>query len=248
MMSALELERALDAVGLEAPVRFEEVTGSTNDTALELAGAGSPEWTLVATGHQTAGRGRLGRAWTDRPGRALMFSIVLRPTFDSELGGLLPLLAGAAMAGAIAEVAALEVRCKWPNDLLLDRGKVGGILVEASIERDRIHHAALGVGVNLEPPGDVASAAGIGDADPAALLTAFLRRFRDGYARLPHGVVDAWSAVSATLGRDVRVDRLEGPAILGKAVAVDDRGALVVDTSDGRVAVTSGEIEHVGSV
>ena len=60
MLSKADLERALVAAGLDAPVRFDEVTGSTNATALELAAAGSPEWTLVAAGHQSAGRGRQG--------------------------------------------------------------------------------------------------------------------------------------------------------------------------------------------
>jgi BirA family transcriptional regulator, biotin operon repressor / biotin---[acetyl-CoA-carboxylase] ligase len=246
MMSALDLERALDAAGLEAPVRFEEVTGSTNETALHLARSGSPEWTVVAAGHQTAGRGRLGRTWSDRAGRALMFSIVLRPTVDPDLAGLIPLLAGSAMAGAIAEVAGVEVRCKWPNDLLIGFEKVGGILVESSIERGRIRHAVLGVGVNLEPPPDIGSATGIGDVDAPRLLGTFLHRFHDGYARLPGDVVEAWSDVSATLGRDVRADRVEGVALRGKAVAVDGRGALVIETPDGRVAITSGEIDHLG--
>ena len=79
MLSVTELERALADLGLEAPVRFDEVTGSTNATALGMAEAGAPEWTLVAAGHQTAGRGRLGRTWTDLAGGALLFSFVLRP-------------------------------------------------------------------------------------------------------------------------------------------------------------------------
>jgi BirA family biotin operon repressor/biotin-[acetyl-CoA-carboxylase] ligase len=248
MMSALELERALDAVGLEAPVRFEEVTGSTNDVALELARTGSPEWTLVAAAHQTAGRGRLGRAWTDRPGRALMFSLVLRPTFEPGFGGLLPILAGVAMAGAVGGVTGVEVRCKWPNDLLIGDRKAGGILMESSVARDRFRHAVLGVGVNLEPPAGIASATGIGDADPTALLSAFLRRFHDGYGRVPDDVVESWSAVSATLGRDVRVDRLDGGQLEGRAVELDPRGGLLVETPSGRVAITSGEIEHLDTV
>ena len=88
MLSEDALVRALERVGLRAPVRFDEVTASTQATALELAAAGTPEWTLVAAGHQTEGRGRLGRTWLDRPGRALMFSFVLRPALEpaSEIG------------------------------------------------------------------------------------------------------------------------------------------------------------------
>jgi BirA family biotin operon repressor/biotin-[acetyl-CoA-carboxylase] ligase len=98
LLSEAELERSLAAAGLQAPVRFEEVTGSTNAAALELAEGGAPEWTLVAAGHQTRGRGRLGRTWVDQPGDALMFSFVLRPArIDPEHAGLIGLLAGWAM-------------------------------------------------------------------------------------------------------------------------------------------------------
>lgn len=248
MLSVIELERALAALGIEAPVRFEEVTGSTNATAVALAEAGAPEWALVGAGHQTAGRGRLGRTWTDVPGAALMFSFVLRPALDPEDAGLIPLLAGAAMAATIRDVAGIEVRCKWPNDLLLAGGKVGGILAESSVTDGSLRYVVVGIGLNLEPPTGVEAAVGLGDTDPAALLAGFLRRFRDGYGRLPEGAVDAWTEVSATLGREVEVVRLQGPPVRGRAFAVDDRGALVIRTADGTRTVTSGEVEHLGSV
>ncbi|MGZ5296417.1 MAG: biotin--[acetyl-CoA-carboxylase] ligase [Actinomycetota bacterium] len=247
MLSVIELERALAASGLEAPVRFDEVTGSTNDTALALAEAGAPEWTLVAAAHQTAGRGRLGRTWTDTPGAALMFSFVLRPALVPEDAGLIPLLAGAAMAAAIHDVAGIQVRSKWPNDLLLVGQKVGGILTESSVADGRVRYVVVGLGLNLEAPADVEAAAGLGDADPAALLSTFLRRFHDGYVRLPEGAVDAWTAVSATLGSEVEVLRLQGPPVRGRAIAVNERGALVIRTAEGTRTVVSGEVEHLGS-
>jgi BirA family biotin operon repressor/biotin-[acetyl-CoA-carboxylase] ligase len=247
VLSVIELERALAALDLEAPVRFDEVTGSTNATAAELAEAGAPEWTLVAAGHQTAGRGRLGRTWTDMAGAALMFSFVLRPTSDPEDAGLIPLLAGAAMAEAIRDVTGAEIRCKWPNDLLLAGGKVGGILVESSVANGHVRYVVVGIGLNLERPTEVDAATGLGDADPAAVLFAFLRRFHDGYLRLPEGAVDAWTAVSATLGSNVEVRRLQGPPVRGRAIAVDGRGALVIRSTDGTETVTSGEVEHLGS-
>ncbi len=246
MLSEAELERALAAAGLQAPVRFDEVTGSTNATALELAESGTPEWTLVAAGHQTRGRGRLGRTWSDQPGGALMFSLVLRPAgLDPEHAGLIALLAGWAMATAIREIAGAEVRCKWPNDLLLGGSKVCGILVESAVSGDRVLHAVVGLGVNLERPGEVPDATGIGPVPEGDLLTSFLVRFRAGYEELPAGVVESWSAVSDTLGKKVEVRRMFGEPIVGTAIQLDDRGALIIQTLNDRVAVTSGEVQHL---
>ena len=246
MLSEAELERALAAAGLQAPVRFDEVTGSTNATALELAESGTPEWTLVAAGHQTQGRGRLGRTWSDQPGGALMFSLVLRPAgLDPEHAGLISLLAGWAMATAIREIAGVEVRCKWPNDLLLGGSKVCGTLVESAVSGDRIRHMVVGLGVNLERPGEVPDATGIGPVPEGDLLASFLVRFREGYERLPAGIVESWSAVSDTLGKKVEVRRMFGEPIVGTAIQLDDRGALIVQTLNDRVAVTSGEVQHL---
>jgi BirA family transcriptional regulator, biotin operon repressor / biotin---[acetyl-CoA-carboxylase] ligase len=249
LLTVAKLERALSAAGLWAPVRWDEVTGSTNTTALAMAEEGAPEWTLVAAGHQTAGRGRLGRTWLDRPGEAIMFSFVLRPRLDPEKAGLLPLLAGAAMAEAALGATAREIRCKWPNDLVVDDRKAGGILAESSFAAGTIRHVVIGIGVNLEPPADVSDAAGLGDADPEALLSGFLRSFRARYhpssPGFPAEVRSAWRAVAATLGEAVEVDRLDGPPVGGTAIDVDDRGALVVQTATGIVAVTSGEVAHL---
>jgi len=86
MLTDDDLRAALAAIPIGAPVRAEEVTGSTNALAVTLAGDDSPEWTLVSAGHQTEGRGRVGRIWTDVPDRALLFSLVLRPSLPPSPG------------------------------------------------------------------------------------------------------------------------------------------------------------------
>jgi BirA family biotin operon repressor/biotin-[acetyl-CoA-carboxylase] ligase len=250
MLSASELERALAAAGLEAPAHFEEVTGSTNRTAWSLAMAGAPEWTLVAASHQTGGRGRLDRTWVDVPGRALLFSIVLRPTWlPPDRAGVLTLAAGLAMVNAAREVAAKELRCKWPNDLLIDDRKAGGILAESRLAPRRIEHVIVGIGVNLDPPANVDLAAGIGDVDASALLAAFLRSFVALYATDPAtfvgSVMAAYPRESATIGREVEATTTEGRRVRGPAIGVDDAGSLVVDTPAGHVRITSGEVTHL---
>lgn len=251
MRSEHDLERALAAAGLRAPVRWEEVTGSTNATAYDLAMAGAPEWTLVGAGHQTAGRGRLGRAWADVEGGSLLCSIVLRPVLPAEDAGLLTLLAGAAWAEAAREVAGVAAVTKWPNDLQIDEAKAGGVLAEARVTDGRLELVILGSGINLVPPEGLGRAvAGLGpDVDRAALLGAFLVGFRAGYeappARFTDVVRDRWRAVSATIGRDVEATRADGVPIRGRAVDVDTRGGLVLDTPDGLAVVSFGEVMHL---
>jgi BirA family biotin operon repressor/biotin-[acetyl-CoA-carboxylase] ligase len=248
--SELDLERALAAAGLRAPARWEEVTGSTNETAYELASDGAPEWTLVAAGHQTAGRGRLGRAWEDVAGGALLCSIVLRPSVPPGDAGLLTLLAGAAWAETAREVAGVDAMAKWPNDLLVNEAKAGGVLAESRIVDGRLDVVILGSGINLVPPEIDAPTASLGGvADPTDLLAGFLARFRAGYevepARLSYEVRRRWRAVSATLGRDVEAGRADGSAVRGRAIDVDARGGLVLETGDGLVVVSLGEVMHL---
>jgi BirA family biotin operon repressor/biotin-[acetyl-CoA-carboxylase] ligase len=235
----------------DGPVRYDEVTESTNAAAVELARSGAPEWTIVAAGHQTAGRGRLGRTWESRPGSSLLFSIVLRPGLPPEVAQLIPLLAGAAMVSACENVGAAGVRCKWPNDLLLDDRKVGGILSEAAVHDGGIEYVVLGVGVNLgAAPEDVEGAGALGDAPAGDLLAAFLAELRGGYENGGEGtfaarVVERYRACCGTIGRRVRATTTAGVVVEGTAVDVDDAGALVVETAAGRETVGFGEVHHL---
>lgn len=247
-LSDAVLRSALRRIGSDAPVRFDEVTRSTQVTAVELAEAGAPAWTLVAAGHQTAGRGRLGRSWLDEPG-ALLFSLIVRPELPPDRGGLVTLLAGVAMADALRGVIAPEVRCKWPNDLVVDDEKVGGILASARAGGDLLDYVVLGVGVNLGAAPGVSGAGSLAAADPAEVLGAFLEVFaRD--LQPPRrvfapDVLERYRAVCATIGRRVRATTTEGAVVEGDAVDVDDAGGLVVRTDAGRRTVRFGEVEHL---
>jgi BirA family biotin operon repressor/biotin-[acetyl-CoA-carboxylase] ligase len=243
------LRQALKEIGIDAPVHYDEVTASTNATALRLAELGYPEWTIASAGHQTAGRGRLGRTWVSAPGQALLFSVVLRPDLPAEGAALVTLLAGAAMAGACHVAAGADVRCKWPNDLVLPEGKVGGILTEAKVEDRRVQHLVMGVGVNVgAPPPGVDGAAAV-RADQTSLLTAFLRRFREIYPPIgpafTPAILGAYAPLCATLGREVRAQTMDGRIVEGRAVDLDDSGNLVVQSEDGTHTVGFGEIEHL---
>ena len=250
MLTRDDLLAALAAIHESAPVRADEVTGSTNATAAALAEDGAPEWTLVTAGHQTEGRGRLGRAWVDEPGKALILSVVLRPASAPSRAGILSLAAGAAMAEAIREVAGRPATCKWPNDLLVRDAKVGGVLLESSVEEERIRWVVVGLGVNLVPPTGVEGAGGIGDVGTRALLIGFLERFHDLYEgeerELPGRVKASWLTVSSTIGRVVEGTTASGDTVVGRAVGIDDFGGLLLSTDAGERRVAFGEVVHVG--
>jgi BirA family biotin operon repressor/biotin-[acetyl-CoA-carboxylase] ligase len=253
------LERAVSASGIAIPPVFLEQTGSTNVEARSLAEAGAPEWTVVAAGHQTAGRGRMGRRWMSVPGRSLLFSLVLRPTIPPEDSAMISLLAASEMAAACGRVAEVEVVSEWPNDLMARLRKVGGILTETALVDDMVGYFVLGVGVNVSmehedfPEQVRATATSLsiegGQADPSELLEAFLSSFLHAYRPTEEGfapsVVGQYRPLCATLGRRVRATVLDGTTIEGSAVDLDDRGGLIVETNRDRKTVAFGEIVHL---
>lgn len=116
--------------GLWREIRVVGATGSTNADLLAEARTGAGEGLVLVAEAQTAGRGRMGRRWISPPGRALTFSVLLRPAVQAGLLGWVPLLAGVAVASALRQTAGVDTRLKWPNDVLADGAKIAGILAE----------------------------------------------------------------------------------------------------------------------
>ncbi len=233
-------------------------TGSTNDVAARLAELGAEEGTTVVAEHQTAGRGRHGRTWFSPPGAGLYVSVVLRP--GSELArrspaALLTLASGVAVAEAVRAVTGLPAAIKWPNDILIDRRKLAGILAEAAASGDQLHHVVLGVGVNLQTaayPADLVSSVTSIEAetnrpaDRARTLAEILAAIGERYADLQAGRFDAilsarrrlaWALPSAV----VEWDSPEG-VVRGRAEDIDEHGALLVRVDGGIKRVVAGVV------
>jgi BirA family biotin operon repressor/biotin-[acetyl-CoA-carboxylase] ligase len=134
--------------------------GSTMDAAHALGDAGAPAGTLVLADAQTAGRGRQGSAWQSAPARGIWLSLLERPAGAAGLE-VLSLRVGLAAARALDPFAGTPVQVKWPNDLFVGGGKVAGVLVEARWRGRRADWVAIGLGVNVRPPRDLPSAAGL---------------------------------------------------------------------------------------
>jgi BirA family biotin operon repressor/biotin-[acetyl-CoA-carboxylase] ligase len=141
-----------------------------------LIGSDAPEGAVAAAGHQTEGRGRLGRSWVDEPGGSLLFSICLRPPVPTARWAELTPVAGRAAADAIGAVTGLRPEIKPPNDLLLGGRKVAGILAEAAEGR-----IVLGIGVNVAATPHEGAAVLGAEADRAGLLVELLDRLERAY-------------------------------------------------------------------
>ena len=121
---------------------------STNDNAWELIDEGGQEGTVVITDKQTAGRGLGGRSWVSVPGKSLTVSILLKPDMNSKFSGWFPLMIGVAIADVFAELG-LDAELKWPNDIMVNDKKLGGILCESRVQGQTLAWAVIGIGLNI---------------------------------------------------------------------------------------------------
>lgn len=230
--------------------------GSTNDRALALLDEPGGEGRAVVAEEQTAGRGRRGRTWVSPPGRNLMVSVAVRPRIVAV--DAWQLAVAAALAARDACSAHAPVALKWPNDLVSVEGaKIGGLLLESTIGGDRVTSAVIGIGINVNWPPDempaevAAGATSLGELagapiDRVDLLAALLDGLDAELVAIEAGTspLPRYRAACATLGSDVSVETGSG-RVEGRAVDIDDHGALVIQTAAGRVALTSGEIVRV---
>ncbi len=259
---------------------------STNDLALLMAmgkdqknaggrtGApGSSLSGLVVAGSQTAGRGRLGRKWLSPHGVNIYMSAAMRPELPPRKAPLLALAAGLASVLAIKGQAGLDVRLKWPNDIIVPEGKnktrnakkLGGILVELRSDPDRVLSAAIGIGINAnmkakDMPREIRTAAtSIFDetgraVDLAAMIAAIYREL-DYWAGMLHKraadgeqkkqkLLKAYRNLCDTIGRQIRI-QAEGGSFTGTAYGIDDDGRLSLKTAEGMLRFSTGDVQSV---
>lgn len=235
--------------GIEA----HDTIGSTNDRARALLDEAGGEGRAIVAEQQTAGRGRRGRTWVSPPGRNLMVSVAIRPRIaavDAWQLGAAAALAARDACGAFAPVA-----LKWPNDIVaLDGAKVGGLLLETTIDAGRVGQAVIGIGLNVnwaradmpveirEDATSLCELAGVA-IDRVELLNALLDALDTELIALEAGSspLARYRDACVTLGTEVVVETARG-RVEGRATGIDDAGALVVETRAGWIALTSGEI------
>lgn len=218
-----------------------ETVGSTNDRALELGREGAPHGSAVAARYQTAGRGRRGHVW-ESPRGNLYLSMVLRPqVVPSRLPGLAAACGLGATSALDVLLASNAPQLKWPNDLLVAGGKLGGILVEAARDNGGATFAVCGIGINIENAPRDLGAISLAELGTATSFSALAEALRAGIVSR----VDAWAAAAGERPLDgIRKDYLARLAWRGeKVVALSPtgrelaRGTLDTVDSWGRAVV-----------
>ena len=232
---------------------------STNDYLKKLGNEGCENGTVVAAREQTKGKGRLGRTWQSKKDDGIAFSVLLRPNVaPSEVSAITP-LAGLAVCKAIREYTKLDCVIKWPNDIIIGRKKLVGILTEMSAEFDAVEYVITGIGINVDHtsfPEEIAFKATSllletgRHIDKNEFLACVLEHLENEFVKnnleLTPTALSEYTDLCATVGRSVTFQR-GTRRISGMAVGVSEHGELKVMMSDGTISlVNSGEVTVQG--
>ncbi len=251
--------RSLPACGrLGKKVVFLDSAGSTNDEAMKIAsGSDEPEGIVVVVDSQTGGRGRMGRRWVSPSGVNLYFTLILKPALTPDEAPVLTLMAAVAAVSAVREFTGINAEIKWPNDIMVNGKKAGGILLDMKAGPDKIKIVAVGIGINVNMdtallPEDIQSIstslrleAGR-SIDRAELLGKILEKADEWYRVILKGekatLLDEWRFLSSTIGEDISV-KMHDKIISGAAEDIDEKGALIVRLASGALqTVCAGDV------
>ena len=239
-----------------------ETIDSTQNQALSMAFDKDNNGVVIIAEKQTSGKGRTGRRW-ESPKGGIWLSVILHPKFDISVATLFPLAASLALSNAIEKTFEIKPELKWPNDITVKGKKVAGILVDVSLESNKIEELVLGVGVNfdvdtenieksLKGTPNFYGAGSLLHQDekkrPVELVHAFLTELEKIYTMLSSGeikkIIEDWTKKSSTIGKNIELNT-ENEKISGKALRIDDDGALVVSKNNKTKRVIAGDIIHL---
>ena len=251
-ISESDLAKALTTRWVGRRFHLFETIDSTNSKLSQMALSGEPEGTLVLAEYQSLGKGRLGRKWIAPAGTSLLISLLLRPQWPVEQAQWLMMIAGLSAVEAIREVTDVEVRLKWPNDIVMGDTppwrKCGGILLEGDIQDTMLRSAVVGLGINVNISPALLSQSAINATsilaeagrtiDRMDLLVSILniieRRYED--ASSGHAPSAEWRSALINIDRMVRAEYVDaGDPVEGIAVDTDSLGSLLVRDSSGKI-------------
>lgn len=234
---------------------------STQNQAMKMASE-AIHGTLIIAEKQTSGKGRLGRKWISPKG-GIWLSIILHPKFDMSVITLFPIASALALSNAIEKTLNVKSELKWPNDITINGKKIAGMLVDASIESNKIENMILGVGINynvevkqiekiLKNTPNFYGVASLSEhhktIKPVLLVQSFLLELEEIFNQLNKGdikkIIKDWTKKSSTIGQNIELITEDGK-IKGKAIKIDNDGALVISSNEKNKRITSGDITHI---
>ena len=240
-------------------VHFAKEIDSTNEWCKRLSKEDAVHGTLAVAEFQSAGKGRLGRRWVVPEGNSIMMSILLRPDFEPRFASMLTLVMGLSVAQAVKELG-VDVSIKWPNDVVVSRKKICGILTEMGLEKGRIREVVIGDGINVnleEFPDELKDKATSlyletgKKYDRNRLISLIMEKFERNYEKFTETcdlspLIDDYNVMLANRNQPVRILDKINP-YEGIAIGIDREGELLVKVADGEIRkVCSGEVSVRG--
>lgn len=260
VMSSAEIESLLETAWAGRDVLYLDETDSTNVQAKKLGEAEGKHGTLIVSDRQTAGKGRRGRGWDSPSGASIYMSILLRPDILPDKAPMLTLVMALAVARAVREITGEEAGIKWPNDIVLNKKKICGILTEMSAEIDYINHVVIGVGINVNTedfPEEIKKTATSLFIETgkkwkrSEFIAAVMKYFEEYYEiflktqnlKMLQEIYNGF-----LVNKDAQVRVLEpGNEFDGCALGINETGELLVRKSDGEITkIYAGEVSVRG--
>lgn len=227
-------------------IYFFPVVSTTMNTAKELAKSITKDFSVVIAQDQTEGRGRLNRKWISSEG-GLWFTMILKPNLPPPLAYILNFAASLSLAKALNSLFEIDAKVKWPNDILIKRNKLAGILSEMETEGDMLKFVNIGIGLNVNnnPKKNIHDSISIKNiigkhVSRREILIKFLSIFEELYHQINNQTISSqdiillWKEHTSTIGNYVRIETF-GEKFEGFATDVDSTGALILKTDDGQV-------------
>ena len=261
MLLPWEITKGLKTNKIGQRVYYFDSIDSTQNQALKMAAEPVNDGTLIVASKQTGGKGRSGRKWIS-PHGGIWISIILHPKFDISITTLFPIASALALSKALEKTMSISPELKWPNDLTLNGKKIAGMLVDVSLESNQIENMVLGVGINFDIEAkkvekllkDTPNFYGVASLSeqkkkikPVELVQAFLVELEEIYELLnskqTKKIISEWTKRSSTIGKKIEMNTID-ETIKGKAIKIDEDGALIVSTGDKIQRVIAGDIVH----
>lgn len=240
-------------------VHFAKETDSTNEWIKRLSQDGAPHGTLAVTEFQSAGKGRLGRRWQAQTGSSVMMSLLLRPDFEPQNASMLTLVMGISVAQAIEKLG-IDVSIKWPNDVVVSRKKICGVLTEMRLDGMKIRDVIIGTGINVDQEyieqdlQDKATSLYLETGkhyERTDLISFVMEAFEENYEKFIQtcdlsAMLNEYNRLLANRDQEVRILDKKEPWE-GTALGINAQGELLVKDGEGRIqTVRAGEVSVRG--